>query len=102
MVDGEPVMIYKGLDALLSFYLSDGEHEISMRYVPRGLGAGAAISLISVICMLLAAAVSSRKRSGLPAKTEDKEEQILPEPVVEETPAELNTADMAEEGDQNL
>ena len=102
MVDGEPVMIYKGLDALLSFYLSDGEHEISMRYVPRGLGAGAVISLISVICMLLAAAVSSRKRSGIPAKTEDKEEQILPEPVVEETPAELNTADMAEEGDQNL
>ena len=60
MVDGEPVMIYKGLDALLSFYLSDGEHKISMRYVPRGLKAGMLISVFSMICMILAVILGRR------------------------------------------
>ena len=122
MVDGEPVMIYKGLDALLSFYLSDGEHTISMRYVPRGLKAGALISAFSVICMILAALwrrKADRKAAVLQefpeeetgsgaevteqstAKAEDAETEDI-EAVDTETKPEENQAFQAEKGDENL
>ena len=61
-VDGEPVMIYKGLDTFLSFYLSDGEHHIEMRYEPRGLKAGLAVTAGSFGCMLASAAWLLLKR----------------------------------------
>ena len=62
MVDGEEVMIYKGFNAFLSFYLSSGEHEITMRYLPRGLKAGGVISAISFMMMLLIAFLEREKK----------------------------------------
>ena len=62
MVDGEEVMIYKGFNAFLSFYLSNGEHEITMRYLPKGLKAGGMISAISFMMMLLIAFLEREKK----------------------------------------
>ncbi len=61
-VDGEDVMIYKGLNAFLSFYLSSGKHEITMRYVPRGFKAGAVMSAISLALMILIAFLEREKK----------------------------------------
>ncbi len=100
MVDGEPVMIYKGLDALLSFYLSDGDHEISMRYVPRGLKTGALISLLSVICAAFAALSEYRKkRRPGPEAAFTQEEEILPALAAETDTAEVNINEIKEKGD---
>lgn len=67
-VDGEETEIYKGLDTFISFYVSGGVHDIELRYFPKGLKAGAAISLMSL--MILAGTAASQYGPWRLRKTE--------------------------------
>lgn len=48
-VDGKKVKPVKVMDALLAVKTSKGEHEIDLRYIPRGLMVGGPISILSLI-----------------------------------------------------
>lgn len=55
-VDGKKVPQTEVLECLMAIDMTNGEHHISMKYVPRGLYLGVAISIISllvVICLLV-------------------------------------------------
>ena len=67
-VDGEETEIYKGLGTFISFYVSGGVHDIELKYFPKGLKAGAAISLISL--MILAGTAVLQYGPGRLRKTE--------------------------------
>ena len=67
-VDGEETEIYKGLGTFISFYVSSGVHDIELRYFPKGLKAGAAISLMSL--MILAGTAASQYGPWRLRKTE--------------------------------
>lgn len=60
-IDGKKVPIYESLSALMSIDLQAGEHIIEMRYVPRGIFAGAALSLISLIILVFMGKSARRK-----------------------------------------
>ncbi len=47
-VDGEPAALQPALGVLSAVDLSAGQHTVELRYVPRGLTAGAVISLLSL------------------------------------------------------
>ena len=70
LVDGEPVKIVRGLETFTAFYLSDGEHEIEMKYEPGGLRAG---SLISVAALLVVIGFAA---AGIVRKNKKPEEEI--------------------------
>ena len=48
-VDGKKVKPVKVLDALLAVKTSPGEHELDLKYIPKGLVVGGPISLLSLI-----------------------------------------------------
>lgn len=52
MVDGKETETKPVMEALMSFKVSPGHHEIKMRYVPKGLIPGAIVSLISLIILI--------------------------------------------------
>lgn len=54
-VDGEPVEIRKLKDTFLGVPVSDGLHEITLRFIPQGLKIGACISGTSLVILLLTA-----------------------------------------------
>ena len=68
-VDGEPVKLYKGLEAFLSFYVGDGTHTIELEYTPQGLNIGIVISAVSISIIILAAAVGYIRRKKQPHET---------------------------------
>ncbi len=56
-LDGERIKPVKVMDALMAVRISGGEHEIEMRYIPKGLIVGGPVTLISIIttfCVLFA------------------------------------------------
>lgn len=73
-VDGEETEIYKGLGTFISFYVSGGVHDIELKYFPKGLKAGAAISLISL--MILAGAAALQYGPGRRRKTETLDDAL--------------------------
>ncbi len=54
LVDGRETKGRRVLDAFLGFDLTAGRHQIVLAYTPPGLKAGAAISVISILCIGLA------------------------------------------------
>ena len=48
LVDGQKVEPGTGWDALLTVPITPGEHQITLRFTPAGLGLGAAVSLCSL------------------------------------------------------
>ena len=52
-VDGNEVKKYEIMDSLIAIEIEQGEHIIEMQYTPIGFKTGAAISIISIISMLL-------------------------------------------------
>lgn len=54
LVDGQEVEGRKVMDAFLGFDLAAGNHQVSLEYTPPGLKAGAAVSVISILCVGLA------------------------------------------------
>lgn len=48
-VDGEIVETYETVNALLSFDITPGEHELELRYMPKMFVTGAVISVISIV-----------------------------------------------------
>ena len=73
-VDGEETEIYKGLGTFISFYVSGGVHDIELKYFPKGLKAGAAISLISL--MILAGTAVLQYGPGRLRKTEAPDDAL--------------------------
>lgn len=61
-IDGERVKPDKVLDALLAVRVSEGEHEIDLRYVPRGIVIGFPITLVSMFLTVIILLDSIRKR----------------------------------------
>lgn len=55
-VDGEETEAYKCFGAFLSIYLSDGIHDVMLKYEPKGLSLGMLISGLSLLVILGAAA----------------------------------------------
>ncbi len=63
-VDGQPAQTVKALGALMAIEMTPGEHAFTLRYVPRGLAAGATISVLSLCALaayLLLPLVKSRR-----------------------------------------
>ena len=71
-VDGEPVKLYKGLDAFLSFYVADGKHSIELSYIPQGLRQGIMISAASMAIIFIAAAAGLIRRKKQAAAKADE------------------------------
>lgn len=83
-VDGQPVEIYKTLDALIAFDIPDntpGEHTIVMDYLPDSFVKGCIISLCGLLCLILVVIFDKKLRALLvrifPA---DRGEDLTPEP----------------------
>ena len=51
-VDGEEVEVYENLDALVAFDAEAGEHDVTIKYVPKQLNIGMAITAVSWIILL--------------------------------------------------
>ena len=77
-VDGEPVKLYKGLDAFLSFYVGNGSHTIELSYMPQGFKAGIAISTASTAIIIIVSGVGiiRRRRRRAVEANENKFEEI--------------------------
>ena len=53
-IDGVETETFKLGDALLGFYITEGEHQVRFAYTPSGLTAGI---IISIVCLLIFAAL---------------------------------------------
>ena len=51
-VDGNEVEVYENLDALVAFDADVGEHEVTIKYVPKQLNIGIAITAVSWVILL--------------------------------------------------
>ncbi|MBQ3666369.1 MAG: YfhO family protein [Lachnospiraceae bacterium] len=71
-VDGRKVATHGFKDALLSFYLDQGEHTITFDYSPKGLKAGISITIVSILVFIaiLTADLMKQKRKR---HTDDEE-----------------------------
>lgn len=76
--------------ALLGIKLDAGEHDISLKYTPRGLFGGAIISIVSIsILIVLLVIIPKRKAKEKPAialQADVKNEESVPEVINSETP----------------
>lgn len=52
-VDGKRTEPLTALGSLMCVRIPEGEHEVELRFMPRGLAAGGFISLLSLICVLI-------------------------------------------------
>ena len=75
-VDGEPVEIFKAVDALIAFDIEEaGAHTLSLRYAPRIVMLGAAVSLFSTLLfvgIIVYENFSKKKKQTLPHPSESK------------------------------
>ena len=59
-IDGEKVKPFKVMDALLAVKISDGKHEIDLRYIPAGIKVGLPVSVISILIALITLIVNRK------------------------------------------
>ncbi len=52
-VDGKKAEYFKALGAMIAIPLSEGQHIIEMRYIPKGLFEGSIVSLLALIILIL-------------------------------------------------
>ncbi len=104
-VDGKAVEIYDLADeAFLAFDITQGEHEIELRYSPRGLSVGIFFSLVSILIIILVLIInkvkSRKKKEKKPAEPRVKEiigiealmiEDLGPDATAEDSEALLAT-----------
>lgn len=84
LVDGREIQGRKVMEAFLGFDLSAGSHQVSMKYHPPGLDAGAVISLISLLWILFLSFKDRKKAEPVSSgfdeadpKGQDREEEAL-------------------------
>lgn len=90
-VDGEKVETYSigepskdgTAGAFLSFDIGVGEHEISLRYVPRGLYVGLLLSAVSLVAFILLLIITGRKK---------RKDPLVLAPMQPATPLPVETA----------
>ena len=63
-VDGERAETASRYGALLAVNLTEGEHTVELRFIPRGLWAGATVSGVSLIILLAWALYRGKQRKG--------------------------------------
>ncbi len=81
-VDGKQVNTFAiGDEVFVAFELSAGNHEIEMKYTPRGLTAGVFISFIAWVGVIIAAIVSAIKKNRK-KKKEKKEKELEEKPIM--------------------
>ncbi|MBQ3073973.1 MAG: YfhO family protein [Ruminococcus sp.] len=67
-VDGKEVNITPVGETFIAFPLSEGEHEIELKFIPKGLGAGIAVTIAGIILFALLmtfVAIKRRKEAAL-------------------------------------
>ena len=101
--DGEEVETAEVLDGLLTFTLTPGEHELSMKYKPESVTQGNIISIMGVIAFVLIA-VSNKvlidnaaRRRAAEANSEECEALPEAEPDQDESETETETDNNTEE-----
>ncbi len=62
-VDGKRVRPVKVMDALLAVKVTEGEHEIDLRYIPKGIVVGMPVSVISFLISIIVLAASQKKKT---------------------------------------
>ena len=81
-VDGKEEKLYPIFDAMSAVNLTAGEHEIEMRYSPRGFIPGICISIVSLAALVMLY-ILERKKSGKPVFEPDASSETAPEPSQE-------------------
>lgn len=61
-VDGNEVEITPVADALVAFKLSQGHHDIKLKYCPKGFGLGVTITLVSLLAFALIIMISKKTK----------------------------------------
>lgn len=64
-VDGEPARILRANVAFRAVPVPPGKHRVEMRYRPRGLSLGIAVSALTAVIALAAAVIAGNRRRGL-------------------------------------
>lgn len=64
-VDGKEVKTVPVLESLMAFPISAGEHKIEMKFIPQGLKLGAAVSLVSILFLLIVLYYDKKKNKML-------------------------------------
>ncbi|MBQ4464801.1 MAG: YfhO family protein, partial [Oscillospiraceae bacterium] len=82
-VDGQKARLYPIFDAMCGVNLSEGEHEIEMRYSPRGFRAGVCIAVVSLAALIVLYIIERRMRGKAAFDKEEKTEST-PSPTVQE------------------
>lgn len=75
LIDGEEVSLYKHHSHILMTEITQGEHIVEMKYFPQGFTAGAVITGVSVL-ILIVWAVISKKRNDKSAACEKSERGV--------------------------
>lgn len=70
-VDGEEVEITPVADALVAFKLSQGQHEIKLKYCPEGFVMGVTVTLLSIAIFALIIVLCSNKNLFIKKKKEE-------------------------------
>ena len=52
-VDKRSVKYFKALNSMIAIPVPEGDHSIEMRYIPRGLGAGSIVSILTLILLII-------------------------------------------------
>ena len=76
-VDGKQVPVERVLNAMSGIRLSAGSHQIRMRFRPKGLYTGAAVSgacilIYLILCIVYAVRLHKQKKAAVPAAAEEK------------------------------
>lgn len=75
-VDGVKTKPRKGLDTFLALDLTEGKHEIKMKFTPQGLYPGMVISGGSILVLVLIAVFFNRRKKVLDTKEENHQEVL--------------------------
>lgn len=62
IVDGKEIEVEKVLDALIAIKVDSGEHEILLKYTPKGLTLGMTLSISGIILFIIKIIMSKMKK----------------------------------------
>ncbi|MBQ2766964.1 MAG: YfhO family protein [Clostridia bacterium] len=89
LVDGEPVEIYKTLDALIAFDTTPGTHTLELKYEPKAFTYGMICTIVSTVIFIALCILEPiwRRRHPMRSAQNGAEEELY---TLEEIAAELN------------
>lgn len=67
-VDGKAVVPHKIFDTFLSVYMTEGTHQVSLKYMPQGLKDGAMITGGSILILLVLGGISIKRNKRRPMR----------------------------------